>query len=88
MNQLQFGGETFEEPRDGNRLRAQLGRVKRIMLDGNWHTLAELSIQTGDPQASISARIRDLRKQKFGGYLVEREYVSSGLWRYRLLVPA
>jgi hypothetical protein len=39
-------------------------------------------------ETGISARLRDLRKPKFGGYVVEskRRY-DGGLWEYRLVVP-
>jgi hypothetical protein len=79
-----FDGETYEHPRDYDRLRAQLGRVRTVMLDHQWHTLADLA-GSGDPQASVSARLRDLRKAKFGGFHIERRYVTAGLWEYRLL---
>ena len=82
-----FDGETYERARDHARLNAQLARVLTVLKDGQWHTLAGLSAQTGDPEASISARVRDLRKEKFGGYVVERRYVESGLFEYRLLMP-
>jgi len=38
------------------------------------------------PEASVSARLRDLRKAKFGGYRVERQRVREGrgLYHYRL----
>lgn len=80
-------GETFNRARDGKRLNAQMQRVFNELTarDGEWCTLRSLSYFTGDPEASISARIRDLRKPKFGGYTVQREYVARGLWRYRLL---
>ncbi len=80
-----FDGRTYDAPRDGDRLNAQLQRVLHAMQDGGWWVLAQLSAATGDPEASVSARIRDLRKPKFGGHLVERRYVSSGLWEYRLV---
>jgi hypothetical protein len=54
------------------------------MLPGGWWTLPQLAAATGYPEASISARIRDLRKPKFGGHTVERRHVSKGLWEYRL----
>ena len=79
---MTFGGETYSEPRDGQRLKAQLGRVRRLMADSRWRTLSEIAEATGDPEASVSARLRDLRKL---GYTVEREYVARGLWRYRVL---
>lgn len=38
--------------------------------------------------ASISARLRDLRKPKFGGYVVERRRRTVGTWEYRVSLPA
>ncbi len=80
-----FDGATYERALDHARLGEQLLRVGRVMADGNWHTLRELSDRTGDPEASISARLRDLRKRKFGGHTVEHERLDRGLWRYRLI---
>lgn len=82
-----FGGSTFVESLDCDRLRHQLGRVRSLMLDGVWRTLAEISAVTGDPQASISARIRDLRKDRFGGYRVDRRRraeAERGIFEYRV----
>lgn len=79
-----FDGITFSHDRDGPRLNAQLRRVRDLMLDGRWRTLADIAAATGDPEASVSARLRDLRKPKHGGYTVDREYVERGLWRYRI----
>lgn len=79
-----FDGHTYDADRDHDRLRAQLNRVKSAMSDGEWHTLAFLSGYLGDPEASISARLRDLRKPKFGGHTIERRYVVRGLFEYRL----
>ena len=55
------------------------------MRDGLEHTLAELHQITKDPEASISARLRDLRKPKFGSHDIQRRYVERGLFVYRLL---
>jgi hypothetical protein len=79
-----FDGVTFDQDRDGSRLNAQLSRVLAVLKGGCWHTLADVAARTGDPEASVSARIRDLRKPRFGGYVVERRYVERGLWEYRL----
>ena len=79
-----FAGRTYVPERDHDRLRAQLGRVKAAMTDGAWHTLGDIAERTGDPEASVSARLRDLRKAKFGGHDIARRYVSRGLWEYRL----
>lgn len=81
-----FGGTTYDPAQDGPRLSTQLKRVQAAMLDGEWHTLAELAARCGGSEAAISARIRDFRKPKFGGHTVERQRVCSGLWRYRLVI--
>lgn len=80
-----FDGETYQRALDHERLGNQFLRVARLMGDGGWKTLAEISGTTGDPEASVSARLRDLRKAKFGGHTVERERLGQGLFRYRLI---
>jgi hypothetical protein len=82
-----FGGETFDAERDGQRLENQLGRVRQFMLDGEWRTLGEIVMHCGGTEASVSARLRDLRKQKFGLYQIERKYFARGIHKYRLLPP-
>lgn len=84
-NMPDFDGATYSRSRDHVRLGKQMLRVLAVLRDGEWHTLPEIAQQTGDPEASISARIRDNRKEKFGGRVVEREHVKDGLWRYRLV---
>ena len=54
--------------------------------DGQWRTLFSIAERTGHPEASVSARLRDLRKSKHGGYTVERQYIANGTYRYRLVV--
>lgn len=80
-----FDGETFSQARDGARLTAQLERVQKLMEDHQWRTLAQISAACEDaPEPSVSARLRDLRKPRFGGYTVERRYVADGVWEYRV----
>lgn len=76
-------GSTYVPERDKARLNAQCKRVYEAMSYGEWRTLANLSHVTRDPEASVSARLRDLRK---AGYTVERRYVSRGLHEYRLII--
>jgi len=78
-------GATFNQPRDGKRLAEQAQRVLNFVSDGAWHTLAEISKGTGTPEASASARLRDLRR---AGYTVIREHVENGLHRYRIVKSA
>lgn len=80
-----FDGETYDRGRDHPRLTSQLQRVQDVLVDGSWRTLDEIAVRTGAPAASVSARLRDLRKQKFGGHVIEREYLARGLFQYRMV---
>lgn len=82
-------GETYVRQYDRVRLSGLLAAVFNLMADGRWRTLAEIvaAIERGT-EASVSARLRDLRKQKFGGWEIERKRVgakTSGLHAYRLV---
>ena len=79
-----FDEATYDPERDGERLHGQLKRVYHLMLDGKWHRLSEIARWSMGTESSASARLRDLRKPKFGGHTIERRYVSRGLWEYRL----
>lgn len=84
LGDYQFDGSTYE-PRDQARLSGQLRNVFLAMSDHRWWTLAELSIRAGGTEASVSARIRDLRKQRFGGHVIDRRRSDDGLFEYRML---
>ncbi len=71
---------------DTERLSGQLNRVLELMSDGHWRTLRSISDSCVASEASVSARLRDLRKPRFGSYSVERRRVADGLWEYRVLV--
>lgn len=77
-------GSTYDPAKDKQRLNAQTQRVYDVMRDGRWRTLRQLSDEAHAPEASVSARLRDLRKDKFGGHTVERRRTDGGLWTYRL----
>lgn len=78
------------EPEDVRRLTGQLEAVYRVMTDRRWRTLETLAAEVGreterkTTTQSVSARLRDLRKRRFGGYKVERRRVDGGLFEYRL----
>ena len=83
----QFDGKTYDPDFDESRLTGQLGRVYACMKDGIWRTLGEVEAATGDPQASISARLRDFRKPHCGSHTIHRRRRGDeerGLWEYRL----
>ena len=79
-----FDGVTINDERDNGRLAHQLHAVRKLALQLSWFTLKEMADNTGYPEASVSARLRDLRKPKFGGYTVERQHLGGGLWAYRV----
>lgn len=76
-----FAGSTYEPARDSVRLGKQLVRVRDVMADGKWKTLSEIASEAGSPEASVSARLRDLRKH---GFIVDRKPVEgqTGLYKY------
>jgi hypothetical protein len=79
-------GKTYSHTIDYDRLNAQAADVAKVMADQCWHTLDTIEIRTGHPQASISARLRDLRKPRFGGHKVERQRMKGGIYMYRLVL--
>jgi len=82
-----FDGKTYNHELDHGRLKRQLNLVFDLMIDGEWRTLFEIENIISEPQASISARLRDLRKPRFGSYVVERKRRSKGLFEYRVSKP-
>ena len=81
-----FNGADYQPERDNERLSGQLLRIFDCMKGGQWRTLPQIAQLTGDPEASISAQLRHLRKPRFGGHTVNREYIADGLYRYQLIV--
>ena len=79
-----FGGITYAPALDHARLTGQLLRVFELMKDGQWRTLAEIAAVVGGTEAAVSARLRDLRKSKYGAREVFRQRVNAGLWKYRI----
>ena len=91
---MDFDGKTYDPALDNNRLRTQLGKVYSALdkadqfpLNG-WLTLREIADNfDAGSEAGISARIRDLRKPRFGAHNIEkrRRHGCNGLWEYRLV---
>lgn len=85
-------GPAYDAQRDGARLEGQRARILEYMLRHDWRTLAKIRhdlehvYETNVPEPSISAQLRHLRKQAFGGYLLEKRIAHNkkGLWEYRL----
>jgi uncharacterized protein (DUF2132 family) len=85
MTTIPFDGADYVPARDDQRLTDQLGRVWQVMASGSWQTLRQIAVATGDPEPSISAQLRHLRKPRFGAHTVERNYIGNGLYAYRLI---
>ena len=81
-----FDGATIDPDLDNERLFTLMGRVELFMSDSLWHTLREIADECSGSEASVSARLRDLRKDRHGNRHVSRERVKDapGLWQYRL----
>ena len=88
QGELRFDGPDFVAELDEKRLTGQINRIFELMIDGEWRTLQEIEKATGDPQASISAQLRHLRKPRFGSYTLNkrrRGEEKRGLFEYQLL---
>ncbi len=102
VNTPQFNGSDYDAVFDQSRLSGQIQRVHECMKDGVWRTLDEIAKQTTamkkaaakdgvevseDGASSISAQLRNLRKQRFGSYTVDKRSRGDrekGLYEYRL----
>lgn len=82
-----FDGATYEPVRDRERLTAQLDRVRKVMESGKKVTLTYLARVCDCSEASVSARLRDLRKKRFGGFTIERTYKEKGVFEYQMRKP-
>ena len=80
-------GATYDHEQDGARLCQQQQDVWNVMRTGRWYSLMALSQLTGHMPQSVSARLRDFRKERFGSHTVDRK--RYGLYRgtfvYRLV---
>ena len=80
-NEARFDGP---EP-DAQRLTGQILRTWKVMSDHKWRTVKEIAQITRDPENSVQAQLRHLRKLNFGAYLVDRRKRSEkGLYEYRV----
>lgn len=88
FNNSRFNGSDYVHERDAPRLSGQIEKIYNLMIDGKWRTLPEIENATGAPQASISAQLRHLRKERFGKHTVDKRHrgeAKNGLYEYKLL---
>ena len=84
-----FNGPAYDPGLDYIRLTKQINRIFQTMQDGKWRTLREIANITNDPESSISAQLRHLRKERFGSHTVNRRRRGEpkiGLHEYQLIV--
>ena len=89
MSEHRFSGATYEAEHDQDRLSRQYDHVWILMRDGEWRTLSEIAALLDYPEASISARLRDMRKKRFGAHTVNRRSRGDrehGLFEYQLVI--
>lgn len=79
-------GPAYDPRIDKERLENQMLVIRDVMADGQWRTLQEIARITGYSEASISAQLRHLRKERFGGHTVNKRHVENGLWEYQLVL--
>jgi hypothetical protein len=83
-------GNTYQPEFDLTRLKSQAERVHFFMTshgDDWWRTLREIASVAGGSEAGVSARLRDFRKKKWGGWIVDRRRRGDpklGIWEYRV----
>ncbi len=89
FSQPHFSGSDYVPRFDLKRLTGQALKIFTAMQDGTFRTLAEIAQITGYGESSISAQLRNFRKQSFGGHQVSKRPRGervNGLWEYKLTV--
>ena len=85
---MPFDGETYDRAIDQKPMGAQLAAVYQLMKDGRYRTLYRIAQIVKGSETGISARLRDLRKEKFGGHKIERKRNwGKRTWLYRIVPP-
>lgn len=87
--EMRFDGADYVPEFDRERLTGQILRIFELMEDEQFRSLQEIQEATGDPQASISAQLRNLRKERFGSHVINRRRRGDrekGLFEYQLQV--
>lgn len=84
-----FDGSDIVPELDQSRLTGQIKRIFGLVKDGKYRTLSEISQLTGDGESSVSAQLRNLKKERFGSHTLNkrrRGYPQEGLWEYQLVI--
>lgn len=85
-------GKTFSATLDGERIGTLMSRVFAIMMRGEWTTLQDLAREAGGSEASVSARLREVKQwceeTDRGEYERRRKpgFEKSGIHEYRVVL--
>lgn len=89
QGELRFDGSDYEKELDQSRLTGQIFKIADLMKDEKWRTLEEIESSIDEPQSSISAQLRNLRKVRFGQHTVNKRRRgdrTNGLFEYQLII--
>ena len=91
FNKNSFDGTTYEPKQDDHRLIPLIKELFIVMSDSKFRTLPELEkiLKHRYMITSISSKLRDLRKEKFGGHIVNRQNRGdrkNGFYEYQLII--
>lgn len=65
--------------------RRTCARIAAILLDGQWHNARAIARRLRMSTAGITARLRDLRKREYGGWIIAvRRPERPGVYDYRM----
>ena len=91
-NKNYFDGDFFDFEIDHSRLTKQMGFIFLVILDGRFKSVIKIQEEILDrfykqcAQTSISAILRDFRKQKWGEHTVNtRRVKETGLFEYQFV---
>lgn len=88
QTEFRFDGSDYVAELDQDRLTGQIKDIYNLMKDNSWRTLREIEDITNHPQASISAQLRHLKKDRFGNHTLNKRRAGdekNGLFEYQLL---
>ena len=81
-----FDGWHFDAKKDQERLTKQMRGIYKVLKEAKvWLTVSEIEEETGYAQPSISAQLRNMRKEKFGSLDVRGRYrEGTRIFEYKL----
>ena len=89
IHDSKFDGSDVVKKLDNPRLEKGITRIFNYMKGERWLTLETISESTSIGESSVSAQLRNMRKDRFGGHTIEKRRKgerTSGLWEYKLII--